>query len=186
MNINLAPIVVLIQQINSGRFNSISLFIIGVFIILIINVIITSQSFINLIIKIENLIIDLFFIFNGSINLSQSENIESNIKQQMNQTSKLKLRLSKTEHNRQHKYSFFNLNGGLLNQFKINQMIFGRGFSTSNINLNNKDKDMIHNSKDQNIKDHNLSKNSNLLIILILINLLLVLKIFKILISKYN
>jgi len=71
MNINLAPIAVLIQLINSGRFNSILLFIIGILIILIINVIITSQSFINLIIKIENLIINLFFVFNSVFNILQ-------------------------------------------------------------------------------------------------------------------
>src|SRR6266481_3465093 len=179
ININLAPIAVLIQLINSGRFNSMLLFNIGVLIILIINIIITSQSFINLIIKIENSIINLFFVFNNVFNLLQRQregsNINiSNIKHKMSTNSTLKSRLGKAEQNKQHKYSYShlfnnNLNKRLLNQFKINQMKFGRDFSTSNINLNHKDIILNSNSKDNDInkdqniiiKDDILSTNSN-------------------------
>ena len=112
MNINLAPIAALIQQIHSCKFNSILFIITGVFIILIINVIKTSPSFINLIIKIENSIIDLFYIFNDSINPSQTLNHEgSNINQQMGQASwpnEEGFVVSNIKQNRQHKYSFIN------------------------------------------------------------------------------
>lgn len=58
MNLNLAPLFALIQQIQICRSNSFLFVISGIFTILIINVIITSQSFINFIIKVEIIILE--------------------------------------------------------------------------------------------------------------------------------